>query len=131
VLNHVYLQEEIAETIEWRRDGDEQADQSPKETGKAPTFESLGRETAQLEPASEVNKSSQYQRQSWSEKDRPGTEDGVGNIWHGLSKNSEERGITLACIARKSLEICERCNLCDFWWVREATCNLELDLSKR
>jgi hypothetical protein len=131
VLNHVYLQKETAETIEWRRDGDEQGDQSSEETGKAPTIESLGSEPAQLEPGSEINESSQYQRQSGSEKDRPGTEDGVGNIWHGLNNNSEERGITLACIARKSLEICERSNLCDFLWVREATCNLELDLSKR
>jgi hypothetical protein len=107
VLNHMHLQKEIAEGVERRRNCDEQCEQSPEERGQEPTIESVGSETAQLGPAPEVNESGQYQRQGWFETNRPGTEDGIRNIWHGLSNNSEKYRITLIRIARKSSEICE------------------------
>jgi hypothetical protein len=84
----MHLQKEIGETVERGRDCDVYGEQSPEETGQAPTIESLGSQTAQLKPASEVKESSQYQRKGWSETNRPGTKDRVGNVWHGLNNRS-------------------------------------------
>src|SRR3981081_3729878 len=107
----MHLQKEIVEGVERRRNCDEQCEQSPEERGQAPTIESVWCQPAQFKPAYKVENSGQYQRKGWCEENRPGTKDRVGNIGHGLNNNSAKCRITLACIAHKSLEICQRCRL--------------------
>src|ERR1700704_6477175 len=103
----MHLQKEIAKGVERRRNCDEQYEQSPEESGQAPTIESVWCQPAQFKPAYKIENSWQHQPKGRFEANRPGTEDRVGNIWHGLNGSNAECRITLASIAHKSLEICD------------------------
>jgi len=54
MLNHMDLQKEIGEAVERGGDCDKESEQSTDETNHTPAFESMGHQTAQLQPASEI-----------------------------------------------------------------------------